>query len=166
MTLADRIVVLSAGKIEQVGSPLELYTNPANVFVAKFIGSPAMNMMSATMVATGENSKVRFANGTELLVPIRSDDSLMQATLQVGVRPEDYRLAEGEENAIVSGKVSFVESLGEVTLLHLEVASGAGTVVAKLPGIIDRHKGEMIHLSAEPSKVHLFDDQDWSLKYR
>jgi alpha-glucoside transport system ATP-binding protein len=166
MTLADRIVVLSAGKIEQVGSPLELYTNPANVFVAKFIGSPAMNMMSATMVAEGESSKIRFVNGTEMIVPIRSDESLAQATLQVGVRPEDYRLAEGEESAIVSGKVSFVESLGEVTLLHLDVESGADSVVAKLPGIIDRHKGEMIHLSAEPSKVHLFDDQDCSLKYR
>lgn len=72
MTLADRIVVLSAGRIEQVGTPLELYTNPRNVFVAQFIGSPAMNMLTASIVATGESTQILVESGLQLDVPIKS----------------------------------------------------------------------------------------------
>ncbi|WP_117232436.1 ABC transporter ATP-binding protein [Vibrio maerlii] len=166
MTLADRIVVLSAGRIEQVGTPLELYTDPANVFVAKFIGSPAMNMMKGTMSATGEVSKVLVENQQAIEVPIKSDETLNGDNLHIGVRPEDFRLAEGGDPVLAEGKVLFVESLGEVTLLHIRVENHEEAIVAKLPGIMDLHKGEHIKLSANMEKVHLFDSKEISLKHR
>ncbi|MGV2986250.1 ABC transporter ATP-binding protein [Vibrio sp. E150_011] len=164
MTLADRIVVLSAGKIEQVGTPLELYTNPSNIFVAQFIGSPSMNISPASMLKTGERSRVRAESGVDIELPIASAETLNDAALSMGIRPEDFLVAD-EHEALISGEVLFVESLGEVTLLHIKVANHEETVVAKLPGILDFHKGERIHLTANPEKVHLFTDEGISLKY-
>lgn len=164
MTLADRIVVLSAGRIEQVGTPLELYTNPANIFVARFIGSPAMNILPAELVGGGEQGKVRFSNGHMAEFPFPCPESLTGDAVQVGVRPEDFQLAE-EADAFISGNVLFVESLGEVTLLHIDVADHEEPVVAKIPGIIDLHKGEQVFLKAEPEKIHLFNSEGVSVKY-
>ncbi len=164
MTLADRIVVLSAGKIEQVGTPLELYTNPANVFVAQFIGSPAMNISKAYMERAGERSLVTAESGHNIEIPITAAQELNGSALQLGIRPEDFLVAE-ESDALMSGKVLFVESLGEVTLLHINVEGHDETVVAKLPGILDFHKGEIIHLKALPEKIHLFNQEGISLKY-
>ncbi|MEH0688862.1 sn-glycerol-3-phosphate ABC transporter ATP-binding protein UgpC [Vibrio cholerae] len=164
MTLADRIVVLSAGKIEQVGTPLELYTNPANVFVARFIGSPAMNISPVTLEAAGSESQIKAESGLTITVPIAAQSALVGDTLQMGIRPEDFRVAaEGQE--LMTGTVLFVESLGEVTLLHIQVPHHDESIVAKLPGILDYHKGEQIKLTAEPDKIHLFNQQGISLKH-
>lgn len=164
MTLADRIVVLSAGKIEQVGTPLELYTNPANVFVARFIGSPAMNISPVTLEAAGSESQIKAESGLTITVPISAQSALVGDTLQMGIRPEDFRVAaEGQE--LMTGTVLFVESLGEVTLLHIQVPNHDESIVAKLPGILDYHKGEQIKLTAEPDKIHLFNQQGISLKH-
>lgn len=164
MTLADRIVVLSAGKIEQVGTPLELYTNPSNVFVAQFIGSPSMNIITAKMEATGDSSQVMTQQGASLDVPIPSTSTLQGTQLQLGIRPEDFVLAETQP-ALIEGKISFVESLGEVTLLHIDVEGLDKAVVAKLPGILDMRKGESVALQAKVEKVHLFTELGESLKY-
>ncbi|WP_413283597.1 ABC transporter ATP-binding protein [Vibrio sp. MA40-2] len=164
MTLADRIVVLSAGKIEQVGTPLELYTNPANVFVAKFIGSPSMNIISTDIIAGGETGKVRFENNREADYDFAIPNNLVGTSGQLGIRPEDFELAE-ENQAFISGSVLFVESLGEVTQLHIQVANQQEAIVVKLPGIIDLHKGETIHLKAPANKIHLFDSQGISVRY-
>lgn len=164
MTLADRIVVLSAGRIEQVGTPLELYTNPANIFVAQFIGSPSMNINEVMLCQTGEASEVLADTGTRISVPISSSHELKDTTIKMGVRPEDY-IVTTADNALVSGEVAFVESLGEVTLLHIHAASHKEPVVAKLPGILDFKKGETIHLTASPEKVHLFNTSEISLKH-
>lgn len=164
MTLADRIVVLSAGKIEQVGTPLELYTNPANVFVAQFIGSPAMNISRAYMESAGECSLVTAESGHNIEIPIAAAQELNGCALQLGIRPEDFLVAE-ESDALMSGKVLFVESLGEVTLLHINVEEHNETIVAKLPGILNFRKGETIYLAALPEKIHLFNEEGMSLKY-
>ncbi|GLO62954.1 alpha-glucoside transport ATP-binding protein AglK [Vibrio sp. MACH09] len=164
MTLADRIVVLSAGKIEQVGSPLELYTNPANIFVARFIGSPAMNILPAELVAAGESGTVKFSNGNHAVFPHSCPETLLNQQLQVGIRPEDFELAT-EEESFVTGQVLFVESLGEVTLLHIEVEGQEEPIVAKLPGIINQSKGQTIHLKASSDTLHLFDNNDISVKH-
>ncbi|USD66907.1 sn-glycerol-3-phosphate ABC transporter ATP-binding protein UgpC [Vibrio sp. SCSIO 43136] len=166
MTLADRIVVLSAGRIEQVGTPLELYTDPANEFVARFIGSPAMNIIKVSLANAGsENCKILCPQGASLDVPINSHDLAQGATLKMGVRPEDFVLA-SEQDAILSGQVLFVESLGEVTLFHIQVEGQEEAIVAKLPGIVNRNKGDQIFLTASTDKVHLFDDNGISLKHR
>ncbi len=164
MTLADRIVVLSAGRIEQVGTPLELYTDPANVFVAQFIGSPSMNMVQCQCTKAGASTHIQSPSGLDVAVPIASNESLTGQNLSLGVRPEDYQLAEPDE-AMLSGKVMFVESLGEVTLLHINVEGVEQAIIAKLPGIFDFHKGEQIHLTADMDKVHLFNEQGVSLKH-
>ena len=164
MTLADRIVVLSAGKIEQVGTPLELYSKPANLFVAQFIGSPAMNIFNAELVQTGQNTRIKTKNRNEFDIPITSSTDLEHQTLTVGVRPEDFCLAD-QETCMLSGKIIFVESLGEVTLLHLDSNESKEPLVVKLPGIINKQKGEVIYLKTDVEKTHLFNKDGISLLY-
>lgn len=164
MTLADRIVVLSAGKIEQVGTPLELYVNPANVFVARFIGSPAMNLLTVQLKQSGKQSLIESPNGQEFMVPITSPDHLSHSKLYLGARPEDMLVCD-ETEALVSGVVQFVESLGEVTLIHVQVEGLEESIVAKLPGIMSLQKGEKVHLSADVTKMHLFDSEEISLMH-
>src|SRR6478609_8539699 len=93
MTLADRIVVLSAGNIEQVGAPLELYERPANLFVAKFIGSPAMNVIPAKITDAGASTTVTLTGGKSVTLDIPTAASEKGKTASFGVRPEDLRVA-------------------------------------------------------------------------
>ena len=162
MTLADRIVVLSAGRIEQVGSPLELYTKPANLFVAQFIGSPAMNILSAEVTATGEQSTIKLADEISFTSPLAIDDSLMGKPVSFGVRPEDLVLCE-QSDSLLHGEISFIEALGEVTMLYVKVADHAEPVVAKLPGIISLARGDKVAFRADADKLHLFDKAGLSL---
>ncbi|WP_415226608.1 ABC transporter ATP-binding protein [Psychromonas sp.] len=164
MTLADRIVVLSAGKIEQVGTPLELYGKPANLFVAQFIGSPAMNIFNVELLQAGQTTHIKTQNGNEFDIPITSSTDIEHQTLTVGVRPEDFRLAD-QESCMLSGTIIFVESLGEVTLLHLDSNESKDPLVVKLPGIISKQKGEVIYLKTDLDKTHLFDKNGISLLY-
>ena len=145
MTLADSIVVLSAGKTEQVGTPLELYSKLANLFVAQFIGSPAMNIFNADLVTTGETTRIRTKNRNEFYISISSSTNINGQTLSVGVRPEDFCLAD-KASCMLSGEIVFIELLGEVTLLHLNSNESSESLVVKLPGIINKEKGEIVFL--------------------
>ncbi|MBY6005887.1 sn-glycerol-3-phosphate ABC transporter ATP-binding protein UgpC [Salipiger bermudensis] len=164
MTLATRIVVLANKGVAQVGSPLELYETPNSEFVAQFIGSPAMNLMPGEIVATGETTTVKLAGGGTAVSTVPTTAADMGLSVNVGIRPEDFVLAEGE--GAYTGKVALTEALGEVTLLHF-VDDGAAKepVIAKLPGIHKGLRGSEVRLSAEPAKVHLFTD-GVSLLYR
>ncbi len=132
MTLADRIVVMNQGRIEQVGSPLDLYHRPANRFVASFIGSPAMNFVSPDDL-TQE----------------------MPEAFEIGIRPEDLRLV-SEDQAQLRGMVEHCERLGEVTIAHLRLSRG-GALLAKLPGNPEINGGDEIFLTSEPDRLHCFD---------
>ncbi|WP_430255989.1 ABC transporter ATP-binding protein [Neorhizobium sp. DAR64872/K0K18] len=156
MTLADRIVVLSAGRIEQVGPPLELYERPKNLFVARFIGSPAMNIMPVTVKETGAVTTVSLVDGKSVIVPISTETGANGKSASFGVRPEDLTIATGEDY-LFEGKVSIVEALGEVTLLYIEGLLAKEPIIAKLPGIIDVKRGDTMRFSADPQKLHLFD---------
>ena len=156
MTLADRIVVLSAGRIEQVGPPLELYERPKNLFVARFIGSPAMNIMPVTVKETGAVTTVSLVDGKSVIVPISTETGANGKSASFGVRPEDLTIATGEDY-LFEGKVSIVEALGEVTLLYIEGLSAKEPIIAKLPGIIDVKRGDTMRFSADRQKLHLFD---------
>ncbi len=156
MTLADRIVVLSAGHIEQVGPPLELYERPANLFVAQFIGSPAMNIVPVKIDEAGDQTRVSLPGGSTVSVPIATAASEKGKAASFGVRPEDLVLTTGD-NYLFDGTVDIVEALGEVTLLYLEDLTDGEPLIAKLPGIVDIRKGQTIRLAAEGSKLHLFD---------
>ena len=157
MTLADRIVVLSAGHIEQVGAPLELYERPANLFVAKFIGSPAMNVIPSTITEAGNSTTVTLTGGKSVTLDIPTAGSEKGKTASFGVRPEDLRIAGAGDDYLFEGEVSIVEALGEVTLLYIEGLVPGEPIIVKLPGIYDIKKGQKMHFSADRSKLHLFD---------
>jgi alpha-glucoside transport system ATP-binding protein len=163
MTLASRIVVLAGGGISQVGTPLELYERPENEFVAQFIGSPSMNLMSGEVVGTGAETLVRLDNGgmAKSAVPTRTSDKGLK--VRIGVRPEDFHETDGE--AIFQGEVEITEALGEVTLLYFQKQGDAHQVVAKLPGIRPELRRQTVKLTADPKKVHLFANGK-SLLYR
>ncbi|WP_150522545.1 ABC transporter ATP-binding protein [Roseibium sediminis] len=165
MTLASRIVVLHGGNIEQVGAPLELYERPANTFVAQFIGSPAMNMVDATVTATGAETSLRMDDGGHATVPIASLESDMGKKVKLGVRPEDLSITETDD-FLVAAKLAIVEALGETTVLYFDPREGADAFIAKLPGIHKVAKGTELKLTAPAEKLHLFDESGKSFLYR
>ena len=165
MTLASRIVVLANKGIAQVGTPLDLYQRPENEFVAQFIGSPAMNLLSGKVVATGETTRITLDGGGEIASTIPTNDADMGISVNIGIRPEDFVPTESSAFAY-EGKVDITEALGEVTLLYFESDRGAGEgMIAKLGGIHKELRGQTVKLTAEPDKVHLFHDGK-SLLYR
>ena len=164
MTLASRIVVLSAGNIEQVGAPLELYERPANIFVARFIGSPAMNILPAKVVETGERAGVQLPSGSVVHLDIPLPGAAMGETVSLGVRPEDMVPTDGE--TIFAGNIALVEALGENTVLYFETESGKDPFIAKLPGIQRFDRGQTVRLGADRAKLHLFDAAGKSFLYR
>jgi alpha-glucoside transport system ATP-binding protein len=159
MTLADRIVVLRAGRIEQVGAPMELYERPGNLFVAGFIGSPAMNILPAR---TGDAPGMVVLDGTR--VETLAATGAPGGEVRLGVRPEDLR-AVAPEGAMIAGQVEIVERLGEVTLVHLS-AGALGTVIAKLPGEMAPVRGDRMGLSARREKLHVFGTDERALPRR
>lgn len=163
MTLADRIVVLSEGIIEQVGSPIELYQKPANLFVATFIGSPAMNILPVQVSETGKSTTVSFGKDTwEINIPSKAE--LKGESGHMGVRPEDLSLCK-KPDTLIEGVVSFVESLGEVTNLYVNAENVKEPVVAKIAGISSITKGDTVYLNAPLDRLHLFDVKGRSLLY-
>ncbi len=164
MTLASRIVVLAGGGISQVGSPLDLYENPENEFVAQFIGSPSMNLLRGEVEQAGAETIVRLANGGRVRSTVPTRDSDRGLTVKVGVRPEDMAPGDGDE-FVHEGRVEITEALGEVTLLYFTPTDGADAVVAKLPGIHADLRHQTVRVTAAPEKVHLFANGR-SLRYR
>ena len=165
MTLATRIVVLHGGNIEQVGAPLDLYERPANTFVAQFIGSPAMNLLPAYVAATGDQTQVTLAGGRTATVPIASGSDDMGMAVRFGVRPEDLTVTD-QDDYLVEGVVDIVEALGETTVLYFRAEGGELPLIAKLPGIRNIAKGASVRLTADLSKLHLFDGKGTSFLYR
>jgi len=153
LTMGDRIAVLKDGLLQQVGTPRDLYEKPNNVFVAGFIGSPAMNLFHADLVDDG----VKFGSAT---VPV-DRETLAQSSLKVatiGVRPEDITVSpiEGEGLAV---DVDLVEELGADGYLygHSTVEGKRTDIVARVDGRTHPSAGDRVYLTATPHHVHLFD---------
>jgi len=152
MTMADQIVVMREGRIAQTGTPLDLYDNPASVFVAEFIGSPSMNMVSA-IVKGGAKPSVVLNEETLLLPPDLSVKDGQEITL--GIRPENLILSQKGKKNILTAKVIVIEPTGSET--HVVMRFGKQDIVAVFR---ERHPleiGQIIHLTYEPEKVHFFD---------
>ena len=143
MTLADRIVVMSGGRIQQVGTPMDLYDRPANRFVAGFIGSPAMNVVDGREEPGG----LRLGDGTLWPAP--------PGTAALGVRPEHLSL-DPTGVPSVRAEVQVIERLGSDTNLFCE-ARGIGALLARVHGNVDLAPGEVVALSPDPSRLHPFD---------
>jgi multiple sugar transport system ATP-binding protein len=156
MTLADKIVVLRDGKVEQVGRPLELYHHPANQFVAGFIGSPRMNFVSAT--AKG-GTAVELPGGSVITLSL-AESPLPGATVTLGIRPEALRVG-AAENAI-TGTVEVVEALGGETLLHL--ATPCGRLTVKSEGDPSVAIGDSVSVGFSSTDGHLFEQSGKAFK--
>ena len=165
MTLASRIVVLANKGIAQVGSPLDLYERPENEFVAQFIGSPAMNLLAGEIVETGAETVIRLNGGGTARSSVPTQAADMGMKVNVGVRPEDFVIAQEGGEHIYKGRVNITEALGEVTILYYEPEGDAVPVISKLNGIHRDVRGTDVALTASPSKVQIFHDGH-SLLYR
>ncbi len=150
MTMADKIVVMKDGVVEQIGSPLELYDTPANTFVAGFIGSPAMNFLPGTLKRNG-SSVVEFEGGVHVPAPESAAGADGQSVLY-GIRPEHFALA---GSGGLPGDVVVVEPTGADTQVFCRVAGHE--VMAMFRDRVSSQPGERIALMPDPSKAHLFD---------
>jgi multiple sugar transport system ATP-binding protein len=146
MTMADKIVVMRGGNIEQVGAPLALYDRPANTFVAGFIGSPAMNFLPGTL----SDGAVVLPGGTKL--PVKAMAAPASGKVTVGVRPEDLKVA----GSGIGGEIVLVEPTGSETQLLVRIGDVTATVTTR--DRVGLAVGERIFLDAEPGRLHLFDD--------
>ena len=155
MTMADKIVVLQGGLIEQVGSPLELYHHPRNVFVAGFIGSPKMNFLTSEIAeANGSSARVTLPGGGSVTVPVRAGRLQAHQPVTFGVRPE--HLAVGGDGQI-RGEVIVVERLGGETFLHVEL-NGGQQIVVQADGDNPARAHQPISVRVSGEACHLFDD--------
>jgi sn-glycerol 3-phosphate transport system ATP-binding protein len=155
MTLADRLVVMNAGHAEQIDTPLNVYRAPATTFVAGFIGSPAMNIMAAT-VANGSGLELD-SGGTVKPRDLKLPDTGRKILL--GIRPEHLSPVR-DPDADLKLAVAAVETLGADTLAHGRLAGAKGTggeLVARLPGTSAVKAGDVLPLAVEPGMAHLFD---------
>jgi multiple sugar transport system ATP-binding protein len=159
MTLADRIVVLAAGRIEQVGSPLELYEHPDNLFVAGFIGSPKMNFLNATIVSCGADAAaVQLETGAQIRCEVDTARAKAGDKVTFGVRPEHLEVAAaGQSDNVIATKVTFVESLGSTTHAYCDYPGVAETLVCELDGATRLKNGAALTLAVPPSRTYLFD---------
>ncbi|QRM57199.1 sn-glycerol-3-phosphate ABC transporter ATP-binding protein UgpC [Sinorhizobium sp. BG8] len=154
MTLADRIVVLNGGNIEQIGTPLELYNRPANMFVAGFIGSPAMNFLNAQLKRTERGISALLGGGFEIPLPRREYDPAMK-DIVIGVRPEDVRIHPKE--APVQGILKISEPTGPQT--HLVIDVGGTDLLAITDASFSTALGSSIRLAFDTERLHVFDKQ-------
>jgi multiple sugar transport system ATP-binding protein len=157
MTLADRIVLLNAQKIEQIGTPMDIYTRPASAFVASFVGSPKINLLPVTVQAgEGGATIVQLANGRSLRTTIPAANLPAGGSFRLGVRAEEIDLS-APEAADAQGKAEVVERLGDRTFIHVRLADSS-LVVAEDEGASRVRTGDPVGLSFAESRVHLFDE--------
>ena len=155
MTMADRIVVLRAGKIEQVGSPLELYHFPANIFVAGFIGSPKMNLTPAKLKAQGANgATITLPGGKDIVIPVEQSNTASPGSeVMLGVRPEQLAIA---PDGALSGTIAVVEQLGGETLIYVDVGNKT-LVTVKAAGSTSVPVGSKVNVAVITDEANLFD---------
>jgi ABC-type sugar transport system ATPase subunit len=151
MTLADKIVVMNKGRVEQTGQPLELYYKPANLFVAGFIGSPAMNFLSAIVKKGG---RLTLIDGQELKVKL-SASCKPGDKVTLGCRPEHMTLG-GAGAFVLTGMIDIIERLGESGFAHVRMPSGQ-TVIAEVRGDPGTSSGQTARLTFDADHLHLFD---------
>lgn len=171
MTMASRIVVLNRGLIEQVGSPLELYRNPINIFVAGFLGAPRMNFFPVTVDQVAGNSVTVSAPGlAPIAVELAAGSSVEKgAKLTLGIRPESIAVADTPSaGAAIAGSVRLVEHLGRETILYVDAGalqcvsseSGTGNITVQIGHVAGINADAPVGLSIDPREIYLFSTQD------
>ncbi|MBY5755786.1 sn-glycerol-3-phosphate ABC transporter ATP-binding protein UgpC [Rhizobium leguminosarum] len=167
MTMASRIVVLNQGVIEQVGSPLELYRNPDNLFVAGFLGAPRMNFLGVTLdEVSGRNVTVSAPGLVPVTVELAEATVLAKGTsLTLGVRPENISMvADGAQGGAINGQVRLVEHLGRETILYIDAGnlrtiaseSGTGNITVQLSYVAPFGADQNVALKLDANELYLF----------
>ncbi|RUY86542.1 ABC transporter ATP-binding protein, partial [Mesorhizobium sp. M7A.F.Ca.CA.001.10.2.1] len=151
MTMADRIVVMDRGRIQQVGAPLELYDRPANKFVASFLGSPSMSFVSGSLKTTLEKTWFESAGGGRLALAGKQVPA--DSAVEAGIRPEHFIVGEAVDAMAI--RVDVVEPTGSET--HVYGAIGADTVRAVFRDRVPVRPGDLLPVSVDPGNIHLFD---------
>jgi multiple sugar transport system ATP-binding protein len=152
MTMGDRVAVMKDGELQQVDTPLALYDRPVNLFVAGFIGSPQMNLLSATTA----DGKAKIG---DYLVPVDETAAhRMRGEIVVGVRPEAWRLVSADEGGLPVN-VTVVEELGADAFIYgtSEVEGVPGNVIVRVSARDTVRKGDVIHVTTDPKNVHVFN---------
>jgi ABC-type sugar transport system ATPase subunit len=153
MTLADRIVVFNDGRIEQVGTPMDLYEHPANRFVAGFIGAPAMNFLPVQAAA----GMLEISGMAPL--PLPPDKS---AAVEIGIRPEHIAVT-APSGAAMTGEIELIERLGAETYAYVRPEGQPLILTLRLPGETDFRAGAMVDITPDPARMHWFDREGRSL---
>ena len=152
MTMGDRVAVMNAGELQQVDTPLNLYTKPVNLFVAGFIGSPQMNLIEATAV----DGQAKIG---EYLVPVDPTSARkMQGRITLGVRPEAWRLVSAAEGGLPVN-VTVVEELGSDSFVYgtCDVEGTPSNIIVRVSARDQVHKGDVLYVTTDPRDVHVFD---------
>nr|WP_163504001.1 sn-glycerol-3-phosphate ABC transporter ATP-binding protein UgpC [Halomonas socia] len=153
MTMADKIVVLQAGEVEQVGSPMELYHHPRNRFVAGFIGSPKMNFLPVTCrAADTDGVEVQLPGGGQRKVPVNGEGLSGGEQLELGIRPEHLVL---DDEGPLEGRIQVLERLGGQTSLYLQMGEQLITLMAD--GDVEHRVNDHVRFGFDPQRAHLFD---------
>ncbi|MEM9975416.1 MAG: ATP-binding cassette domain-containing protein, partial [Pseudomonadota bacterium] len=152
MTMADRVVVMNEGRIEQTGAPMEIYRNPANLFIAQFIGSPAMNLVDARLAEGG----AELPGGACVALSADRTQGAAGRRVTLGFRPEAVGLA--RDGGGIPARVAAVEPIGQEIIVAF-ATEGAGHVWSRLPPEIDLREGHEVRLSFDSQQAHLFDPE-------
>ncbi|MGZ9719021.1 ABC transporter ATP-binding protein [Rhizobium miluonense] len=159
MTMADKIVVMNSGKVEQIGGPIELYQRPANEFVASFIGSPKMNLLKGRCLsAGGAQTEVEIEMAGRVVLPVSAPGALSGSNVTVGIRPEQLRLGPGEHT--ISMNATVVERLGLHTVIHDTFDAEAirrAMFTSLFTGNLKISSGDKLRVSFDPGDCLLFD---------
>ncbi len=162
MTMADRLVVLHGGNVEQVGPPLEIYHRPQTLFAAGFLGSPRMNFLRGDIVETGPSGvTVKLADGTTVLAAVSGETTKVGEAVTVGIRPEHLQLTSGAGAGARKATVLLVEDLGDHSIVHLESAAG-GRLLAKIE-TPPAAEGSTVSYDLPPADCHVFDANEKAL---
>jgi multiple sugar transport system ATP-binding protein len=155
MTLAGRIVVMNDRRIEQIGTPMEIYGRPATEFVARFVGSPAMNFLPVTVAGQDGRALLLLASGAQLRTNIALAGLPAEQPMRLGIRAEAIRI---DGQGAFPAEVEVVERLGDRTHLHVRLADGS-TLIAEDVGASRAAPGDAVNLRIDADQAHLFDAQ-------
>jgi multiple sugar transport system ATP-binding protein len=156
MTMADRIVVLDAGNISQIGAPLELYHKPANQFVAGFIGNPKMNFLPVTCKGVSGDGVAVDYRGQTAMLPVEPRAAMAGKTLMLGIRPEHVQLGPGDISFTITPPL--IERLGANTVAYASMNGEGENFCAMLPGSVGIRADMPITAGIRAADCHLFDE--------
>lgn len=163
LTLADKIVVLNNGRIEQIGAPLELYDRPANGFTAGFIGSPKINMFQGVVQSHGCGTSVRLEGGTDIVLDTESHKLEVGDAITLGIRPEHASLTECEQCIAFDLELNAIEALGHSTFIYASLKTGQDFRI-KLDGHHDMGKADHVRIYVRRQNILIFDHRGKALR--